>query len=158
MKHLLLISVLLITLVGCKKTTNTRASPPPSTNNNNTTNNTSLTQQEQDLVGYWIMDSMVGYINGIRVHGNNQVYTNTVTCMINFKTDWFHANNGGGFNYMKVVDGHNACVPTDIWWHAPNQGSFYLGGVLYGINQLTTNKLQFDYGPPTSLYKYYFHK
>jgi len=149
MKKIITIFLSCLFIIACKKTTTTPDAPPPQTQAPPTT---SLTAQEQSLIGYWIMDSSVNYNNNSRVGG--YVYTNSVTCMMEFKSTVFATNS----EYYNVNSGYNQCISSATYWKAPNQGSFMLGTQPFPITLLTTTNLIFIQGGGPSEWRYYLHK
>jgi hypothetical protein len=144
----MLIAVLCgILFTACQKNNAKPAAPPaqapPSTNN------TSLTAQEQQLVGNWIMDSCVYYtLTGSRISVLS--YTNTLTCRMDFSAT--------GTPYKTLTDGHFNCTLIQASWSAPNTGSFLASNVVYPISILTNNQLCFLYNDSGHELRYYLHK
>lgn len=144
MKQLLMIIVLIITLVGCKKTTTTPApATPPQVQAS-----PALTTQEQQLIGTWIMDSTAIYNGNTRMSGT--IASNTLTCRIEFYSSCWN----GGTEWRDTNAGHINCTLNPTNWKAPNMNYVNIGGVQYGIMLITTDKLIFT-GSNT---RYYFHQ
>jgi hypothetical protein len=154
MKKIMTIIFLCVLVVACKKKATAPATPAPST-----TSVAAMTTQEQQLVGYWVMDSMIMWINNHRLPlnaGYSAVYTNSISCKVEFKSTPF---NGPSTGYYQVDDGHANCNVVGNSWKAPVSGFFYINGGQYQITLLTTNQLRFTTGDMTSgLSIYYLHK
>jgi len=153
MKKIITIFLSCLFIIACKKTATTPDAPPPQqqAQNPTPTPTNTLTSQEQSLIGYWIMDSSVNYNNNVRAGG--YVYTNSVTCIMDFKST-LHSSG----QYLDVNSGYNQCLLSATFWKAPNQGSFMLGTQIFPITLLTTNQLIFIQGGGPSEWRYYFHK
>ena len=143
MKKLFTLLVLII-LVGCKKTTTTPATitavpPTPSST-------------ESQLVGKWIMDSVVTYIGAVR---NQKVaYTDPIHCILDLKTDVASVTSG----YWVCTTGLTNCQLTTGEWQAPNSTTFNFPNQSYGITLLTTTKFNFNYTDSGVNFRYYLHK
>lgn len=145
MKHLSLIFILCITLVGCQKN-KTQPAPTPSPPVTQAT--PPLTAQEQQLVGTWIMDSTAIYNGNTRISGT--VSSNTLTCRIEFYSSCWN----GGTEWRDTNAGHINCTLNPTNWKAPTTNYVNIGGVQYGIMLITTTNLILT-GSNT---RYYFHK
>lgn len=145
MKKLLLISVLFITLVGCKKTTNTPApvtqAVPPA-----------LSSTESQLIGIWIMDSVVSYTGAIRTQGVN--YSNPSTCRLDLQSTISGQDGTCRAGFSGIV----GCNLVSCEWRAPASTGIYISGTDYIITQLTTNLFRMNYTQSGVNFRYYFHK
>lgn len=152
MKKSILIFFIIALTFACKKNNQQQAqpNPPPQQNVNQPP---PMTQTEQALLGYWIMDSMAlyTYSTSTRVSGN--VYTNSLTCIMNFKSSPMNSD------WYPMQDGHNFCTLVETIWKAPNAGQFQIGAATFPITMLTSTVLRFTWGVSQSYeQRYYLHK
>lgn len=148
MKKLLILLISCIMIYGCKKKPAPAPAQPAPAQNNNV--NSNLTNQEQQLVGYWIMDSATVY-NQNNVKQMSWIYTNTVTCKMDFR-------NTGLAGYHDVVTGYYQCYNQNTTYSAPNMGEFIIGSQTFPITLITSNRLEFIMGSGNDTWKFYFHK
>lgn len=140
-----MITVLFITLVGCKKKDET---PAPATNNTPP----ALTSTETQLVGVWIMDSLATYTGTVRTAATT--YTNPTTCRLDLKSDV----SGLDGSYRSGFSGLSGCQLAGIQWKAPNSGSMQISTTVYTITQLTANLLRMTETQGNYSFRYYLHK
>ena len=153
--NLLFLSLaIIIAIVSCKKKNSTTTTPATQQQQNPPPAPTpTLTTQEQQLVGLWLMDSMATYVNNARVTAT--IYTNTLTCRMDFQSTVV----AGGGGYYDLQDGHSSCMLSQQIWKAPNNGQFNIATLVFPITLITSTKLHFINGGGGGVeYKYYFHK
>lgn len=149
MKNLLAILLLTSLIIGCKKNNNNSPTPTPAPQNN-TNSQPSLNAQEQSLLGLWLLDSTVVYVNSVRSH--SIANTGTVNCRVEFFSTQYSTS-----TYKNVIVGHT-CQLSNSYWEAPNTGYVLIGGIIYSISTLNSTKLVYTTSYQSGEFKYYFHK
>lgn len=148
MKKIILSLLFSILIVGCNKQT---TQPTPVVQQQQQQPN-SLSAQEQQLVGNWIMDSAITYSNTIRQYGS--VYSTPSTCRINFYSTALQSDP----NSKNCDAGHLACALSAVTWKAPNIGYVTISNVMYSIDTVNASKLVLESGGGAGTMKYFFHK
>lgn len=145
MKKLLAISILFVIFTQCKKKDN---SPQPEAKVQTTQSTSSLSTQEQDLIGTWIMDSTAYY------NGNTRISVTVSSSSLTCKTEFYSSFWSNSTEWKNVNTGHQNCTLLSMNWKAPNTGYVNIGGVQYGIMLITPTQLIFT----GNNLRYYFHQ
>jgi len=140
---------LCVLVVACKKKAAAPATPVPQQ-----TFTTTLTNQEQQLLGLWVMDSTIVYLNNIRQAAPSTIHTNSITCKMEFLSDF----QNGSTEYRQLIDGHLGCSLYSVFWKAPNMGYFNIGSAIYPITLINSTYFRFTAISGSYEYKYYLHK
>jgi hypothetical protein len=152
MKKLLVLAVLVLGMSCHKKNTTPNSVSAPPQSNNSTASTPTITAQEQQMVGDWILDKFEILNTGTVVA--TTLHSDPAQCHINlFSTAM---SPGSTLYYKNFIDGIN-CTPQNSGWRVVNN---IFEPYSFTIHTLTTNSLILQSGSLINGagYLYYFHK